>query len=431
MALADITPKLTVVADMTQSTPRFTFQDKTDYTSESVTVGNVKGLLSITVNGTSIHQNTDWANPDIDGSSSGQTNTDLTRFRTEGNYISVPLTSSEFTNGSYKFVYTVSDDGGTTTVESEITLDLTYSKVTGEITRTLNLNPFNVYLTGEDTTDYDVDSVTPTVTRTLDLYFPQGSGATNLSTSSATLTTTNVYTGVQTFDMTSDLSYDFSSKTLSGTTNDYASGNFVFTLLDEIRVISTQVVEDKDGVCSVYCCVKDLNSRVEAAKGNPTKHNQLVQKSSLVGMKLGLLWSAYDCNDTDSTVINAIINQIKDICDCTGDCGCSEDGVPTLITSISNGLTPLNNFIVYESTNGQDSLTVPQLIGKTYTSASGAGAGTNLGTPIRRDFLVYADQTLRNIQFTSSTGLIEFVNFGTGNAVQLGDGEPIEIHILR
>lgn len=431
MALADITPKLTVVADMTQSTPRFTFQDKTDYTAESVTFANVKGLLSITVNGTSIQNNTDWNNPDMDGSSSGQTNTDLTRFRTEGNYISVPLTSSEFTNGSYKIVYTVSDDGGTTTVESEITLDLTYAKPTGKITRTLNLNPFNVYLTGEDTTDYEVDSVTPTITRDFNLYFPQGSGATALNTTSATITTTNVYTGVQTFDLTSDVSYNFSTKTLSGATNDYATGNFVFTLLDEFRVISTQLVEDQDGICSVYCCVKELNSRVEAAKGNPTKYNQLSQKSALVGMKMGLLRSAYDCNDTDSTVINAIINQIKDICDCTGDCGCSDTSVPQLITSITNGLSPVNNFIVYEGTNGQDSLTVTQLIGKTYTSASGAGAGTNLGAPIRRDFLVYVDQTLYNIQFTSSTGLIEFIDFGTGNAVQLNGGEPIEIHILR
>jgi hypothetical protein len=36
MALADITPKLNIDIDLTQNTPRFTFQDATDYTAQSV-----------------------------------------------------------------------------------------------------------------------------------------------------------------------------------------------------------------------------------------------------------------------------------------------------------------------------------------------------------------------------------------------------------
>jgi hypothetical protein len=51
MALADITPKLNIDIDLTQNTPRFTFQDATDYTAESVTIGDVEGNIKVVING--------------------------------------------------------------------------------------------------------------------------------------------------------------------------------------------------------------------------------------------------------------------------------------------------------------------------------------------------------------------------------------------
>ena len=51
MALADITPKLNIDIDLTQNTPRFTFQDATDYTADSVTIGYVQGNIKLIVNG--------------------------------------------------------------------------------------------------------------------------------------------------------------------------------------------------------------------------------------------------------------------------------------------------------------------------------------------------------------------------------------------
>ena len=218
MALADITPKLNIDIDLTQSTPRFTFQDATDYTTESVTVADVQGNLKLVVNGSgtpTFDNLDDWTTPDIDGGDLGQSNEDLTRFRTLGSYLSVPLdTNDELVTGLYAFTYQVSDDGGVTTVETTITYDLQYNKVTGDIDYTINLNPLAPSLKIEDTTSYVVDSVTPTNSRALTLYFPPNStlgGSTTTTASSLTTTTFNV--GTQTAKLINNVSYDFSSKT--------------------------------------------------------------------------------------------------------------------------------------------------------------------------------------------------------------------------
>jgi hypothetical protein len=430
MALADITPKLTVELDLTQATPRFTFKDETNYAAASVTFSNVVGVLSINVNGSSIYSNTNFASPDFDGNDSGQADTDITRFRTKGTYISAPLTGTALTTGTYNVIYTIYDSVLDETVVSEFSLNITYVKKTLVIEKTLNLNPFNVSLTGTDDTDYGISSITPTITRDFNLYFPQGSNATAINSTSSPITTTNVYTGIQTFQLTSDVSYNFASKTITGTTNSYASGNLVFNIVDQLTALSYQEVFDQDGICSVYCCVKDLNTRIENAKGNSTRYNELNRISGLVAMKMELLRSAYDCNDTDSTVINAIVNQIKNLCDCSGDCGCDDTDVPRLITSLSTGVSPVNNFLVYSATALQESLAVTSLIGKTYTSASGA-TSTNLATPIRRDFIVRVEGAMRNINFTSASGLIEFLDFASGSTDQLSAGAEITVQILR
>jgi hypothetical protein len=217
MALADITPKLNIDIDLTQNTPRFTFQDATDYTAESVTIGDVQGNIKLIVNGatTPTYDNIDdWASPDIDGSDSGQTNEDLTRFRTQASYISAPLDSNdELVSGLYAFTYQVSDDSGVTTVVTTVTYDIQYDKVTGDIDYTINLNPLSPSLKIEDTTSYAVDSVTPTNNRALTLYYPPNSAlGGSTTTTSASLTVTSFNVGIQSAKLVNNVSYDFSSK---------------------------------------------------------------------------------------------------------------------------------------------------------------------------------------------------------------------------
>ena len=217
MALADITPKLNIDIDLTQNTPRFTFQDATDYTTESVTVADVQGNIKLVVNGatTPTYDNLDdWATPDIDGSDSGQANEDLTRFRTQASYISAPLdTNNELVSGLYAFTYQVSDDSGITTAVTTVTYDIQYDKVTGDIDYTINLNPLSPSLKIEDTTSYAVDSVTPTNDRALTLYYPPNSAlGGSTTTTAASLSVTSFNVGIQSAKLVNNVSYDFSSK---------------------------------------------------------------------------------------------------------------------------------------------------------------------------------------------------------------------------
>lgn len=242
MALVDITPTLNIDIDLTQSVPRFVIQDATDYTGQSVTLADVEGNLKIVVNGsaTPLYDNIgDWTTPDIAGSSAGQSNQDLTRFRTQGSYISAPLASGDLVDGTYAFTYEVSDDNGTTIVTSTVTYEINYDKATGVIESVVDLNPLSPSLTITDETDYTVDSVTPTISRDLTLYYPPNStlgGST--TTTSASLSVSSFNVGVQTAKLDSDLTYDLSSKVKTAASSSY---NLIGSLVETADALLTSI----------------------------------------------------------------------------------------------------------------------------------------------------------------------------------------------
>lgn len=405
MALADITPKLNIGIDLTQNTPRFTFQDETDYTTEGVTIGDVQGNIKLVVNGATspTYDNlNDWVSPDIDGSSSGQTNGDLTRFRTQGSYISAPLDSNnELVSGTYAFTYQVSDDAGVTTVVTTITYDIEYNKVTGDIDYTINLNPLSPSLKIEDTTSYIVDSITPTNSRTLTLYYPPNStlgGST--STSAASLSVTSFNVGIQSAKLVNNVTYDFSSK-FSVAASTTATGTPVITLsiLDQITAVENKIeVNSVTSICDLYCCVKDFLTRLR--QGTSTQKNALRQLAGEVAIYLEMISDAYACGKGDD--INTYVTAIKDLVGCNDDCGCTNGTTPTVIQAISVGGIPTNNKYVYTGLSNPTTYTEPLLIGLTYETT---------GNPRRCDFDVYigsAGQLDNLTAFDSTTGQMTF-----------------------
>lgn len=405
MALADITPKLNIDIDLTQNTPRFTFQDATDYTAESVTIGNVEGNIKVVINGsiTPLYDNIDdWATPDISGASAGQTNEDLTRFRTQASYISAPLDSNnELVEGTYAFTYQVSDDNGVTKVETTVTYELNYNKVTGDIDYTINLNPLSPSLKIEDTTSYAVDSVTPTNNRALTLYYPPNSalgGSTSVSSASLTVTSFNV--GIQSAKLVNNVSYDFSAKTtvVASTT---ATGTPVVTLdvLDQITAVENKIeVESITSICDLYCCVKDFLTRLR--QGTSTQKNALRQLAGEVSIYLEMISDAYACGKGED--INTYVVAIKDLVGCNDDCGCTGGTTPTVIQAISVGGMPVNNKFVYTGLSNPTTYTEPLLVGLTYET---------LGSPRRCDFDVFIGSAgqLDNLSaFDNTTGTMTF-----------------------
>jgi len=410
MALADITPKLNIDIDLTQTTPRFTFQDATDYTGQSVTLADVEGNIKLVVNGsaTPTYDNlNDWADSDIVGSSSGQSNEDLTRFRTQASYIPAPLVNGELVEGTYAFTYQVSDDNGTTTVVSTITYTLAYNKVTGDLDYSINLNPTAPQIKIEDKTNYVVDGVTPTISGTLTLFYPPnstlgGSTSTPITAVSGSLTATRFNTGTQSAKLDVDLTYDLSSKATTAASATGTSNAPVFTLevLDELIVLENDIdVESVSSICDLYCCVKSFTDKLRTA-GSTSERQRLRQITGEVAIYIGQISNAYSCGKGED--INTYVEQVKDLVGCDDDCGCTSGDAPVVIEALSPAGIPSQNVLHYTGLSSPSTYTEPLLIGSTYETT---------GTQRRQDFSVFigsAGQLDQLTAFDSTTGQMTF-----------------------
>ena len=415
MALANITQKLNIGIDLTQLVPRFTFQDTTDYNAASVAEGNVKGNLKLIVNGaTATYDNLgDWSTPDIDGSSSGQSSLNFTRFVTKGSYISVPLdASNKIIEGTYAFTYQVSDDTGVTTVVTTVTYDIQYDKVTGAITSSVDLNPRSPSLTIVDATNYMVEAITPTNDRTLTLFYPPNSSlGGSTSTTAASLTVNQFNEGNQSATLTNTVTYDYSTKVSVLAATTAASQVLTLNIIDSITANRNSIlVESITSICSIYCCVKAFTVQLQQATS--TQRNMLRQKAGEVALYLEMIGDAYACSKEED--INTYVKELKDLIGCDDNCGCTDNITPVVIEAIGLSGMPVNNSFVYSLNPPVSTHTEPLLIGLTYDTT---------GQPRRNDFLVFAGSTgvlINLVAFDTSTGMMTFsANITTLNIIRL------------
>ena len=424
MALANITQKLNIGIDLTQLVPRFTFQDTTDYNAASVAEGNVKGNLKLIVNGaTATYDNlNNWTTPDIDGSSSGQSSLNFTRFVTKGSYISVPLdASNKIIEGTYAFTYQVSDDlviPGTTKVTTTITYDIQYDKVTGAITSSVDLNPRSPSLTIVDATNYMVEAITPTNDRTLTLFYPPNSSlGGSTSTDSASLTVNQFNEGNQSATLTNTVTYDYSTKVsvaadiVSLPLATPPSPILTLNIIDSITANRNSIlVESITSICSIYCCVKAFTVQLQQATS--TQRNMLRQKAGEVALYLEMIGDAYACSKEED--INTYVKELKDLIGCDDNCGCTDNITPVVIEAIGLSGMPVKNSFVYSFNPSVSTHTDPLLIGLTYETT---------GQPRRNDFLAFAGSTgmlINLVTFDTSTGTMTFsANITTLNIIRL------------
>lgn len=385
--------KLAIVEDRDASVPSYTFTDTTDYTTASVTLANVKAALKIEVDGVSYYDN--LANiattPDINGASAGQTNEDLTRARTKPTEpVQLPTITggSAFAEGEIKITYRVTD--GVDTVTNVVTIDNGFTLPTGQLNTSLNLTPTAPLITVTDVTTYIVNNITPTTSRTLTLYYPSSTGEAASTTSSTELTTQRFYTGQQQATLLAVNTWDYSSRTVSGATNDWTATNFSYSINDDVTADAYINVESDTSICDVFCCISEFYDRVQAATGD--KKQVLLQKQALIGSLLTFISAAFTCSKTDD--VNEWVQKIKDLADCKGDCSCS-DGNPTLIVPITGSSVSVGRVLNFTTTSGQTTFQSNDLINKVYTST-------------QNDFILWLDNLQDTGSFTSSTGTIAF-----------------------
>jgi len=384
--------KLAIVEDRDASVPSYTFTDTTDYTGNSVTLADVKAAIKIEVDGVTYYDNlTNLATtPDINGGSVGQTNEDLTRARTTTVPIQLPRItgSTAFAEGEIKITYTVTD--GVDAVTNVVTIDNGFTLPTGQLDTSLDLTPTSPLITVIDKTSYIVNNITPTTARTLTLYYPSSTGEAASTTSSTELTTQRFYTGQQQATLSAINTWDYSSRTVSGTTNDWTATFFSYSINDVVTADAYINVQSDTSICDVFCCISEFYDRIKLATGD-TKQRML-QKQALIGSYLTFISAAFSCSKTSD--VNAWVQDIKTLADCKGDCSCS-DGNPTLIVPITGSSVSVGRVLNFTTTSGQSTYQSNDLINKVYSSS-------------QNDFILWLDNIQDTCSFTSSTGTIAF-----------------------
>lgn len=394
MALSQGILKLAIVEDRDASVPSYTFTDTTDYTGNGVTLADVKAAISIEVDGVEYYNNIAniLTSPDVDGSSAGQSNEDLTRARTTTVPIQLPTItgSSAFAQGEIKITYRVVDAVDSAT--NVITIDNSFTLPTGELDTSLDLTPTSPLITVTDDTSYVVNNVTPTTARTLTLYYPSSTGEAASTTSSTELTTQRFYTGQQQATLSAINTWDYSARTVSGTTNSWTATFFSYSINDTVTADAYINVQSDTSICDVFCCISEFYDRIQLATGDAKQ--RMLQKQALIGSYLTFISAAFSCSKTSD--VNAWVEDIKNLADCKGDCSCS-DGNPTLIVPITGSSVSVGRVLNFTTTTAQATYQANDLINKVYTSS-------------QNDFILWLDNIQDTCSFVSSTGTITFSN---------------------
>lgn len=307
--MALTTVDFTTTFNYVPSTKLFSFQDTTDYAGQGVAPSSFEGVLKITApTGLDIYDNQNWASPDIlPGVSLFNTTT-----------IPLPLDGSgNVLQGSYTFVYTVSPDNGVTTVTKTYTYTFAYTRPTISITAAVDYNA--PLLSGTDSTNYTVNTITPTITRDFEMTYPSSVNVAPITGTNNVLSTTTIYaiadTALQyTFTLTSTLSYNF--------------GNNLY-VADEITGVQRLDVELNANLCQLYCGLRSAYNRMVAAAGTSQGESYKETFNNLMAIA-ALLQVAYNCGEgTDASGYIALMKSIAHFDDCTCD-----DSTPVLVTGL-------------------------------------------------------------------------------------------------
>lgn len=321
---------------------KFSIIDNTDYAGNGIPLTNVFGNLTIiSPSGVTIYNNTTFNSTDCDVYPDNST--------TQQSTVALPGLSNGYPEvGTYTITYTVSiDDGSNPTYQVSATQSYDYSYIQPTPVLNIQADCFSPLLTATDSTDYEVDGVSPTETRTLTLDPPTNSGGSPITnTTTSTITTSTFYTGLNGFTLSNDLEYVFS---------------------DGLVVIDTvtgakSIVVDCSVVCSIICCLRALNNRMEDYRvTNRVAFNSTEQLFTQVMSKVILYIELISCGKQEDAL--TVLNQIKSLANCTDDCSCT-DGAPRLVQGLGT-----QNVNVAVASGGTPITVTPAVVGgiTTYT----------------------------------------------------------------
>lgn len=232
--------------------------------------------------------------------------------------------------GTYTIIYTVKDLANGVYATSTSSFD--FSFVAPVLTLSSNVDCLIPQLIATDATDYVVDGIVPTITRTHTLCAPPSIGG-SITGTATDISTASFYTPA-TYEhfLSVDLSYTLST------------GVVVTMTLEGSQFIN---VTCDHKLCDIYCCVRTLwNNYMDTKLSNPTLANQYLAKLTQVTSIMILIKQAYECSQGDT--VDEYVSEILRISNCTAGCGCTDDA-PMPVTGLGGGV---NNTIIVSQGNG-------------------------------------------------------------------------------
>ena len=300
------------------ASPTLTFTDliQTDYnTLYGWTTANVKGICKVTdPAGTIIYANAGWSDttpsftaPDIVGSVPTWAKTGVTLAVDSDNHV---------IKGDYVFEYWVTN--GVSNYYFSKTYDFQYDSPDVDIELTVDCRESK--LSSEDTTIYDIDGISPTITRTHTITQPVGGGMSPVpGTTSDALRTigggstdaTRIWTGDWQTSISSILSYNLETW-----------GSYTWVVLtDTVTGYDSVTVACDDCGCVVNSCVQNLIEQwKEALLTNQRRASELQVKI----VKLLAAWMNYQMAERCGDDYSTFCDEIRDIV-VSENCLCSDD----------------------------------------------------------------------------------------------------------
>lgn len=232
--------------------------------------------------------------------------------------------------GNYSIVYTVKDTSTGAYVSDTLSYSFDFVPPIPSLGYTIDCIAPRLIAT--DTTNYIVDNVVPTITRTHTLYYPPSLNISPITGTATDISTSNFYTPA-TFQHTLSAvcTWVFPTYTVTVTLE---SEQFINVTCDA-------------QLCDIYCCVATLYNNWKANVGvdkfQADKYmNKLVQVAAL----MILIKQAYECGKSDA--VAGYVSDILRIANCEAGCGCTSDA-PIPVTGLGVGN---DNIVEIQAGNG-------------------------------------------------------------------------------
>lgn len=285
-----------VIFDLKDGVPNFIFTDKNDYAGDGDTL--VGGFITVTDPKDEPVYQTPSSPADF---LPGQLILDT---------ITIPTTVKDrVIEGTWKFTYlakTTNNPSGYT-----VTKSFNYGFCSPDVTIETTLDVFAARFQSRDTTEYAVETISPTIVRIHEVHFPSILQKPHLSSGSELqeILHPNLFTGTHTTKITSDLIYD------------YTGGILVHTEIEGTK--DTDVNADQS-LCELYCKIRALKERMDKARcTNPKELILLQERMAQVITNMILVEQATKCGKTDDAT--KYYKQLEDLLASEGSCsgGCN------------------------------------------------------------------------------------------------------------